>query len=346
MPTVRTRQRQIALGRKGAYETSLLFEDEEHNTAPSQPLKLKEQPEPTSMPSSPVSVASFLDSAPGAQVPVEIKSLTLPGAWVVVGKGGRPVKNDKMYDEPLKAAKSKKKKKTRKVVETEPLLVTLENTGSSSKCLREFERSPSQRQKQMARAKEVKYWTAYQHAKQLRRDALGELVAALSLADGPDDVEAPPLETVPAPRETTRRDHKANSSKDKARRRARSAAAALRCELWHEDDEQAVPLDRAAADETPSPAVRLMSGELQHASGRRAAEPKPPGAWTTVGKRGKPVSEFPPLPPRETKAAEPKRLAEPTEADSKPSKQSKLARKTSHEGSGSKRDKGMKCSVM
>jgi len=358
MPTVRTRQRLNALGRKGAYESAFLFDDEAVDYVTAQPLKLKDQPESTTTPSSPVSVASFLD-APGApDAPIEIKSLTLPGAWVVVGKGGKPVKNEKMYDEPvLKSKGKKKKKKARKAVEPEPLLVALEDAGSSSKCLRELERSTSRRHKEMARAKDVKYWAAYQHAKQLRRGALDELVAALSLDDG--EGEAAPLENLPATRDTTRRDHKANSSKDKARRRARAAAAAVRCEIW-QDDEPSVSLERAAADAAPSSATkRLMSGEFQLVTGPRVT-PKPPGAWTTVGKRGKAVSDFPPLQPRDVKAAEPKRLAVPKRAplsvdsptepkrvaaptETSDSKPRKLARKTSHEASGSK---GMKCSVM
>ena len=83
-----------------------------------------------------------------------------------------------------------------------------------------------------------------------------------------------------------------------------------------------------------------MSGELQLCFGPpRVTGPKPPDAWTTVGKRGKALRDFPVGTPRDATAAEPKRLAAPASSDSKPRK---LARKAS----GSKPEKVMKCSVM
>ena len=52
---------------------------------------------------SPVSIASAFN-----ELQPEIQSLVLPGAWTVVGKGGKPLKNSKTYDPPKKRKKKNK----------------------------------------------------------------------------------------------------------------------------------------------------------------------------------------------------------------------------------------------
>jgi len=341
MPTTRQRQRDLAIARKGAYETDLLFAEEDiHDVVAAQPLKLTEANVKTQVmtsPGSPVSVASTLDVLPG-----EIKSIVLPGAWVVVGKGGKPMKNGKMYDEAVvKTLPAKKKKKTRKddqLKEPEPLLV-LEEAASSSTSLRQFERSTTQRKKQLARSKDAKYWASYQHAKQMQRGAVDDLVAALMLADGAAEDEAAARVPTPSLKPTNNKDNQANSSKDKARRRARSAAAEARCCIWLDDELSTVPVSiESDAKKPPSPWVKVqMSGELQLCfSSKLMPEPTPPGAWTTVGKRGKAMSNFPPLAP--TGKAEPKRRESPP---AEPAPDKPLAQK-----SAGKPAKGLQCSVM
>ena len=56
---------------------------------------------------SPVSIASAFN-----ELQPEIQSLVLPGAWTVVGKGGKPLKNSKTYDPPKKRKKKTKKART------------------------------------------------------------------------------------------------------------------------------------------------------------------------------------------------------------------------------------------
>lgn len=346
MPTARmhARLRNLAIGRKTNHETNFLFaQDFEDEYTMPLPLKLKDErpEEPISKPSSPVSVASTLD------IPGEVKSLMLPGAWVVVGKGGRPLRNDKMYDEPaaMLTAKKRKKKKTRKAApEPEPLLVSLEEAGSSSKCLRGLERSTAQRSKQVMRSKDAKYWAGYQHAKELKRGALDELIAALSLADDQAEDYAGEL---PMPKQKPTKDNKANSEKAKARRRARSASAANRCSIWDDDDQSAgVPVNiergmakaasrRVSFEKRLSGELGLCFGHVVPSSPGGMTEPKPPGAWTTVGKRGKAVSDFPPLKQPNDKADKPGKQRTALE-------QSDVKRRKTAD----KQAKGNKCSVM
>jgi len=288
MPTrAHFRERHFAIGRKGAFETELLFAEDDDVSS----LK-DEKPKLTSLPGSPISVASALD------IPSEIKPIALPGSWVVVGKGGKALKNEKMYDEPLKTRTAKKKKQRKRhrkaeaSAEPEPLVVTLEETPSSSKCLQALGCSSTLRDKQMHRSKAAKYWASYQRAKQLQRSALDKLVAGLTredeLHEAPDQAE---------PSSQPMKDNKANSSKDKARRRARSAAAFTRCSLWRDDElSEGAPVERMLATEGDDARETRLKVEKKvcFASDEPAtAELKLPGAWTTVGKRGKAVSGEP-----------------------------------------------------
>lgn len=326
------RQRNIAISRKAAYETAFLFAEDE------EPEKMSPQPELTvetikhrsSQPSSPISVASAFD------MPGEIKPLVLPDSWVVVGKGGKPMKNDKMYNEPTTTSmldsvtKKKKKRRARSskadALDAQPLDVTLEEVASSSKCLRELSQSTSRREKQRARAQDTKRWSRYRHDKLLQRAALDELVAALSLATA-EEVEE---EGAPAQPLRTKKDNKANRPKDKARRRARSAAAAARCALWDDDEHVggvAPQLEREVPLETRPVRSRhaSLSGELLLCFGPHVATEQalpnqaPAGAWTTVGKRGKALNGS--LPPRAT----PKVKFAPAETHTPSNKRAKSA---------------------
>lgn len=284
MPTraAQWRLSRAALGRKGAYEAEWLNDDDNCHDQVQAPTALKQSNDVA--PSSPVSVASMLD------MPVEVKPISLPDAWVTVGKGGKPLKNLKMYEEPPQkpVAKKKTKKKARRTAEEAvPMVVALEETASSSKCLREVDRSTMHRDKQVMRARDAKYWAKYQRAKQLQRDALEELMSALS----GDEV------SVPKPAKS----NKANSSKDKARRRARSEAAAARCFPYDLDEKDGVDEFVAEADGASVSPEAKVRGELLLMLGSRAtlADDKVltlPDAWTTVGRGGKALSNFPPLP--------------------------------------------------
>lgn len=277
----RWRQRDNAIAKKAGHEVDPWEElDENVSMQTSQPLKLTT----TQPPSSPISVATTFDSVPD----VEIKPLLLPGAWVVVGKRGKPKLQDemKMYEEPtvMAASKKKKTKKAKKapVTEGDPLVVVLAEASSSTSCIRAFERSSAQRDKLAHRAKDARYWASYQRAKLRKREALHELVATLT-----DDVRTDDQMEVAAPAPPPGRpskDHKANSNKDKARRRARSAAAAARCFVHDQDDSAPLAAEYVASEAAVRPA-RQPSDEITLL----------PDAWRTVGKKGKVLSEFPPL---------------------------------------------------
>lgn len=321
------RQRHHAIGRKGEYEASMLFSNDDENadsqlTAPMLNLK-DQQVEQPSKPSSPMSIAATFDDI---SITGDVKPLTLPGAWVVVGKKGRALKNEKMYEEPEPAKKKKKKARARKAtMEPEELVVTLEAAPSTSKCLDALGRSSAQRQKQLARAQDAKHWARYHRAKEAKRGALDELVAALSLLEHEPTLRALEVDAAPEPT----KDNKANSAKDKARRRARTAAAAAQFFSHEELDDEAprAPPDSGA---DKSPAKR----KARRARGSR--EVSLPGVWITVGKNGKALSNFPPLHKAPSDITPAKRAA-PTETS------------PSSKSADSKRGKGgymTKCSVM
>jgi len=283
------RRRNLAIGRKGAFEAELLYGEEEDDEMT--PLQLKEEKpkvvsQPDSIVGSPVSVASVLD------MPGEIKPIALPSSWVMVGKGGKPLKNETMYDEPLQTTTAKNKKKKKRTrhrkdeAEPESLVLTLDEAPSSSTCVQALARSSAQREKQVHRGKAAKHWASYQRAKTLQRSALDELLATLLFhAEADNDDEAPPAAAVPAARgKPPIKEHHANSSKDKARRRARSAAARSRCAMWDDHELlEAVPV----AAECTLPAKTQATA----AHGRRPTDERTPtdDTWTTVGKGGKAV---------------------------------------------------------
>lgn len=212
MPQYAMKYRQ-AIRRKGALESDLVFESEAF------PVVTTKAPPVVSPSLSPVSIVA------AHYLPPEIQPLTLPGAWTVVGKGGKALKG-KMYDEPKKKSK-KSKKKARKGRETDPMAALAEEP-SSSQCFDKCARSAAQRDKEVTRAREAKQWARYRTEKASKLEAHAALLVVLADDDQlNDDLDISPLKQ--------RKDYKAiysnkaNSKKEKTRRANRFASAAARC---------------------------------------------------------------------------------------------------------------------
>lgn len=231
----RRRQREV-LGRKGAFEAQLLFESE------SIPAKVL-------APESPVSVLASVDYP-------ELKPLTLPGAWTVVGKKGRPAKVDGIMYNEVQPKKKKRKRKSKTGDEPHDpsdelaaaaaaanlaasLRAALEEAPSTSGCVERSERTCAQHAKAATRGRAAKAWASYRLAKEEKvaaRDALIDALAAEGMLE--EDGEAMPGSPSskvkperPAPRKTDR-----NSHAQKTRRAKRFEAAAARCYSPEEPD--------------------------------------------------------------------------------------------------------------
>lgn len=205
------RQYRENLARKGGFDAQLVFDSEVMVNTLSK--------ENDVISSSPVSIASsFLP---------EMQPLNLPGAWTVVGKGGRPMKNEpKMYDEPVK--KKKKKRKAQRPVDPE-LEPTAEDGPSTSKCLEMLGHSEAQKMKAITRSRDKKYWVRYQQAKQSKREAVEALIAVLESESTDGDDASDRAAKGKKLRHMT-------LQKEKIRRTARREAAVARCEWPGEDD--------------------------------------------------------------------------------------------------------------
>jgi len=248
--------RKAALNKKTRMDTEMIMESEVWDFHPSKQ---------TQAPSSPMSVAStFYEKMP--------EITPLPGAWVEVGRGGRPVKS-RMYDPPQKPAK-KKRVRTRKKnaiedEERDPAVLALGEEPSSSKCIQMFERTGAVREKQMLKSKDVKFWMRYQHEKQLKVFARDSLVAALAdagLLVGETDET---LEKIVAPEPLKLRDDARKTRVANLRRQARHAAAGARCYAL-EVEEEGAPAD------PPKAAARGAQMKTSAASDKAArGYPKP-----------------------------------------------------------------------
>lgn len=243
------------------------------------------------MATSPVSVASGfndLESMP------EMKPIMLPSAWVVVGKGGRPVRNLKMYEEPQK--KKKRRSRPRKpAAEPESVYGALHDLPSSSKCYQTCAASAMRREKEVTRAKELRFWVRYQKAKAAKKLARDDLIAALvaeGVLDANDaeaaEVASPPTTGSPSPRRA-RRSEAAKRYVKETRRDARRAAAAARCgtlyDVWDDDVVDTThPVERhgsgalapSGAKERARPAAARAQGGSALGAAKQAAHP--PGA--------------------------------------------------------------------
>jgi len=192
------------------------------------------------MSASPTTVASTFDlnmmpvilPLPGALEAIK----PLPGAWVVVGKGGRPLfKDGMMYDAPSpKQKKKEQKKKNRplKIPDSDnesTVFADLAEAPSTSTCERTLRRSTTRHQKEVSKQKELKYWAAYRQEKAtkiLARDMLIYVLANEGMLG--DETDERVLKMV-APESLPRRHDKGSSRGAKLRRQARFAAAAARC---------------------------------------------------------------------------------------------------------------------
>jgi hypothetical protein len=146
----------------------------------------------------------------------------------------RALKNVKTYNEPQEVVKQKKKRRARPRkemhVDIEPLVITLEETASSSTCLRAHEQASTQRKQKVQQGLDAKHWANVRSIKATKRVARDELVAALYAngmlnEEGDSDVDVPSG----ASRLKIKHSNKASSRAEKTRRRKRFEAAAAQC---------------------------------------------------------------------------------------------------------------------
>lgn len=230
-----------AIRRKGAFEAEQVFESEV--------VPMSKLPKAVASPSlSPVSIVAPM------YMP-EIQPLKLPGAWTVVGKGGKALKEYKMYDDPKKPKKSKKKARGRKSVEDEPFIAVLTEAPSSSKCYDKCARSAAQHNKEVTRARDAKFWERYRQQKAEKLEAHAALLVTLADADKPcDDLDVP---SAPLQERKPRHSNKANTAKEKTRRANRFASAAARC--YSLDEEEDVQERETHSAEIKQPQTKATS---------------------------------------------------------------------------------------
>lgn len=229
--SVAWRQRRIAMHRKFSMDAELLMEAE-----PLVPTKM------SAIEASPVSIASAFN-----EFQPEIQSLVLPGAWTVVGKGGKPLKNSKTYDPPKK--RKKKKKKARTIKRGDEPLADMIEMPSSSRCLDEVDRMAIKREKTTSHGRDAKHWARYRQAKQEKIFALDALTAALG-DNGMfgDSIEPGMIERPHSmPKSMKQRNNKKNSHAEKTRRANRLASQASRC--YQLDDPEGENLMHGTMDE-------------------------------------------------------------------------------------------------
>jgi len=229
-----------AILKKTWMDTEMINESEVLNALPSKQV---------AAPTSPITVASTFG------LMEKIPEITpLPGAWIEVGKGGRPVKSKMYHDPPHKSAK-KKRVRVKKYEETDPAVLALGEEPSSSKCMQIFEHASMARKKQVAKSKDIKYWMHYQQEKQFKVYARDLLVA--EFADEGLLVEQSsigPLEKIVAPEPLKRgHDHARKARVANLRRQTRRAAAGARCYTLEIEDE-GMPADPSETDQTTSSA--------------------------------------------------------------------------------------------
>lgn len=217
---------------------------------------------------SPVSVAT-----PNLQ-PVEMQPLSLPDGWTVVGRNGKPMKNQKMYDDPPASKRSKRKNRKRRAKlpepDMEPEIVTMDDTPSSSRCQLKLNRAVAARDKSTMRALDAKYWAKYRLAKQESLAARDLLIAAL--ADDNESAEGEHASTGKRKTNTT----KPNTHAAKTRRANRLASAAARC-YSHEEEEHEAPKQPQKATARPGGMAGKMPGQLPDnlRSSPKASEQRP-----------------------------------------------------------------------
>lgn len=205
------RTRRAAINKKGLFDAELLMESD---ALPAPAAK-------DYIPHSPVSVFDQPEHLP------EMKSFTLPGQWTVVGKGGKPVKNDKLYLEPP-AKKKKKRNRMRKEVTEDDSLARLAEQPSSSKCLQMLTVAEARRDKLVLGARERKHWQRYQQTKAVKAYARDMLEILLVEGDMPEDKPEGSTLLRP-PKAMIQHSCKGNSHTEKVRRKNRFASQDARC---------------------------------------------------------------------------------------------------------------------
>ena len=210
----------------------------------------KKQPEEIQQPvSSPTSIFQLPDLIP------EMQPIVLPGSWLVVGKGGKPILPTKMYEEPIVAKKKKKKKsRTRKAEATQESIWALEESPSSSKCLQSLHTATAHHEKLAMRGQTVKYWKRYRDQRRMKIHARDVLLASALFREPTDDTEPDtelPIKT---------RDNKKDGTRDKARRRARDAKASHH--FWLDDQPIAMEFVASLDDEKTIPPSAKSSSPI------------------------------------------------------------------------------------
>jgi len=285
----RRHQREV-LGRKGALEaqmvaTSEIFESEVTPT--------KEAPQ------SPISVLSNA-------IDLELKPLTLPGAWVVVGKKGRPAKVEgKMYDDAVKAKKKKRKRKSKVVDEPqEPAdmlaaaadlaaaqRAALEDAPSTSESVDRSARTFARHAKAATRGRSAKAWAGRRlarHEKIAARDALIDALAADGMLEEVGEATSPGASRTSKPEHSAPRKTDRSSHAQKTRRAARFQAAAAHCYSPEEADAEPVAGETPRPTETKPqtiPSARPVTAPLPEAPSTpsvASAEPTPSKAASEV----------------------------------------------------------------
>lgn len=241
------RFRRIAISKKQWFDSNLLMDDAE-------PFETKHQ----AAAQSPNLIAVSFDAL---LMEPEMKPIVLPGAWTVVGKGGKPVKNVKMYDDPQHPKKKKNKKKTRaddeEVNEEAERLMNIAEEPSSSKCVAKHARLVLQHEKVAQSGLDARRWKSYRANKEVKKFMSDELIRCMlhleptdgesEVADG--DATAQTASRGPLPKAMTQRGCKADSRAAKARRRARLDARDAKCFSL----EQEVGEDPATEEATARP---------------------------------------------------------------------------------------------
>jgi len=234
MPTLahQHRIRAAAIGKKGGLESALLMESEVFTNVKQRPVVIDMSASPTTVASTfDLNMMPVISPLPGALEAIK----PFPGAWVVVGKGGRPLKDGMMYDAPSpkqKKKKHKKKNRPHKAPDSDNefnVLADLAEAPSTSTCERMLRHSTTRRQKEASKQKELKYWAAYRQekaTKTLARDMLIYVLANEGMLG--DETDERVLKMV-APESLPRRHDKGSSQWSKLRRQARFASAAARC---------------------------------------------------------------------------------------------------------------------
>jgi hypothetical protein len=184
-----------------------------------------------STPGSPTSIASSF-----VELPLEMKPIILPGAWVVVGKRGKAVKPDmKMYEDPKK--KKRHRKRARKVDQTEDeRFMQLEETRLAVGSSRSHEKVMLKHDKDVTHGRQLKHWKRYQKEKMVSRLTHEALMATLFAEEEPP-LDDDGMTSKEKDRHTPKclRSFGTKHKVQRVRRASRRASAAAKCYVYEDD---------------------------------------------------------------------------------------------------------------